>query len=114
MGFTNRIVLPNVSFTGQEDVRELLRDFEIFVSVNEWQDEKAGQYLAVYLIDEAKAFYHQQDESVKKSFSALSKVLIERYERGLALLKYKKNFKSCARNDGEALRLSVHTSFSLC
>ena len=109
MGSTNRIVLPNVSFTGQEGVREFLRDFEIFVSVNEWQDEKAGQYLAVYLIDEAKAFYHQQDESVKKSFSALSKVLIERYEGGLALLKYKKNFNSCARNDGEALHSYLST-----
>ena len=42
MGSTSRIVLPNVSFSGQEDIREVLRDFEIFVSVNEWQDEKAG------------------------------------------------------------------------
>ena len=103
MGSTKRLVLPNVSFTGQEDVREFLRDFKIFVSVNEWQDEQAGQYLAVYLKDEAKAFYHQQDESVKKGFSALSKVLIERYEGGLALLKYKKDFISRARNNDEAL-----------
>ena len=58
MGSTNRIVLPNVSFTGQEDVWEFLREFEIFVLVNEWQAEKAGQYLVVYLKDEAKAFYH--------------------------------------------------------
>ena len=77
------------------------------MSVNEWQAEKAGQYLVVYLKDEAKVFYHQQDELVKKSFSALSKVLIERYEGGLALLKYKKNFNSCTRNDGEALHSNL-------
>ena len=48
----------------------------------------------MYLKDEAKAFYHQ-DELVKKSISALSKVLIERYTLGgLALLKYKKTFNS--------------------
>ena len=101
MGSTNRIVLLNVSFIGQEVVLEFLRDFEIFVSVNAWQNKKAGQYLAVYLKDEAKAFYHQQDESVKKSFNALSKVLIE--TGGLALSKYKKDFNRHARNDGETL-----------
>lgn len=31
---------------------------EIYVAVNEWTGEKAGQYLAVYLKDDAKAFYH--------------------------------------------------------
>ena len=35
MGSTSRIVLPNVSFSGQEDICEFLRDFEIFVLVNE-------------------------------------------------------------------------------
>ena len=46
------VVLPYVKFTGQEDIREFLRDFEIFVSLNEWSNEKAGKYLAVYLKDE--------------------------------------------------------------
>ena len=62
-------------------MREFLRDFEICVIVNEWTDEKAGQYLAVYLKDDAKAFHHQQSESVKKSFCELSKALKQRYEK---------------------------------
>ena len=39
---SHRVVLPDVKFSGQEDVREFLRDFGIFVAVNEWTDEKAG------------------------------------------------------------------------
>ena len=39
---------------------------------------------------DAKAFYHQQEESVRKSYKELSGALKERYEGGLALLKYKK------------------------
>ena len=97
------VVLPDVKFTGQEDIREFLRDFEIFVSLNEWSDEKAGKYLAVYLKDEAKAFYHQQEEDVRKSYKRLSKALTDRYEGGLALLKSKKEFNGRVRKDGEAL-----------
>ena len=57
---SHRVVLPEAKFSGEEDVRGFLRDFEIYVTVNEWTDEKAGQYLAMYLKDDAKAFYHQQ------------------------------------------------------
>ncbi|KAJ7365130.1 hypothetical protein OS493_007779 [Desmophyllum pertusum] len=67
------------------------------------QDEKAGQYLAVYLKDDAKAFYHKQQETVRKSFSELSKALKKRYEGGLALLKYKREFNSRSRKEGEPL-----------
>ena len=49
---SNKTVLPEIKFSG-EDIREFLRDFEIFVAVNEWSDEKAGQYLAVFLKDDA-------------------------------------------------------------
>ena len=90
---SRQVVQPEVKFSG-EDVREFLRDFEIYVTVNKWMDEKAGQYLAVYLKDDAKAFYHQQSEAVRKSFSELSKALKLRYEGGLALLKYKRDFNS--------------------
>ena len=31
-----------------------------FIAVNEWWDEKAGQYLAVYLKDDAKAVRHSE------------------------------------------------------
>jgi len=55
----HRVVLPEAKFSGQEELREFLRDFEVYVTVNEWTDEKAGHYLAVYSKDEAKAFYHQ-------------------------------------------------------
>jgi len=41
---SHRVVLPEAKFSGEEDVREFLRDFEIYVTVNEWTDEKAGQY----------------------------------------------------------------------
>ena len=100
---SHRVVLPEAKFSGQEDVREFLRDFGIYVAVNEWTDEKAGQYLAVYLKDDAKAFYHQQPETVRKSFSELSNALKQRYEGGLALLKYKRDFNSRSRKEGEPL-----------
>ena len=100
---SHRVVLPEAKFSGEEDVREFLRYFEIYVTVNEWTDEKASQYLAVYLKDDAKAFYHQQSKTVRKSFSELSKALKQRYEGGLALLKYKRDFNSRSRKEGEPL-----------
>ena len=100
---SNKIVLPEQKFSREGDIREFLRDFEIFVAVNEWSDEKAGQYLAVFLKDDAKAFYHQQSEAVRKSYRELSQALKERYEGGLALLKYKKEFNARGRKDGETL-----------
>jgi hypothetical protein len=55
MGST-KTVLPDKKFSGGEDMRgEFLRDFEIYVAVNEWSDEKTGQFLAVFLTDDAKA-----------------------------------------------------------
>ena len=54
MGST-KTVLPDKKFSGEEDIREFLRDFEIYVAVNEWSDEKTGQFLAVFLTDDAKA-----------------------------------------------------------
>lgn len=53
---SHRVVLPESKFSGEEDVRKFLRDFQIYVAVNEWTDEKADQYLAVYLKDDAKRF----------------------------------------------------------
>ena len=76
------------------------------MKTSEWTDEKAGQYrqyLAVYLKDDAKAIYHQQSETVRKSFSELSKALKQRYEGGLALFKYKRDFNSRSRKEGEPL-----------
>ena len=103
MGST-KTVLPDKKFSGEEDIREFLRDFEIYVAVNEWSEEKAGQFLAVFLTDDAKAFYHhQQQESVRKSYKELSGALKERYEGGLALLKYKKVFNGRCRKSGETL-----------
>jgi len=52
---------------------------------------------------DVKAFYHQQSEAVRKSFSELSKALMQRYEGGLALLKYKRDFNSRSRKEGEPL-----------
>ena len=102
MGST-KTVLPDKKFSREEDIREFLRDFEIYVAVNEWSDEKAGQFLAVFLTDGAKAFYHQQQESVRKSYKELSGALKERYEGGLELLKYKKVFNGRCRKSGETL-----------
>ena len=68
---SHRVVLPESKFSGEEDVREFLRDFIMYVAVNEWSDEKAGQYLAVFLKDDAKAFFHQQSETVKKDLREL-------------------------------------------
>ena len=96
MGST-KIVHPDKKFSGEEGIREFLRDFEIHVAVNEWSDEKAGQFLAIFLTDDAKVFYHQEPESVRKSYGELSGALKERYEGGLALLKYKKVFNGRSR-----------------
>ena len=116
---SNKTVLPENKFSGEEDIREFLRDFEIFVAVNEWSDEEAGQYLAVFLKDDAKAFYLQQSETVGKSYRGLSRALKERYEGGLALLKYKKEFIARCRKDGQtlhsylsSLRLSYERAYS--
>ena len=100
---SNKTVLPENKFSGEEDIREFPRDFEIFVAVNEWSDLKVGQYLAVFLKDGAKAFYHQQSDTVRKSYNELSQALKERYEGSLALLKYKKEFNARNRKDGETL-----------
>jgi hypothetical protein len=119
MGST-KTVLPDKKFSGEEDIREFLRDFEIYVTVNEWSDEKAGQFLAVFLTDDAKDFYYQQQESVRKSYKELSGALKERYEGGLALLKYKKVFNGRCRKSGETLhsylselRLAYERAYSL-
>lgn len=40
---SHQVVLPEGKFTGKGNVREFLREFEIFVAVNEWTDEKASQ-----------------------------------------------------------------------
>ena len=88
---SHRVVLLESRFSGEEDKREFLRDFEMYVAVNEWSDEKAGHYLAVFLKDNATAFFHQQSETVEKSFSELAKALKQRYKGGLALLKYKRD-----------------------
>ena len=118
MGST-KVVLPEKKFSGEEDIREFLRDFEIYVAVNEWTDAKAGQYLAVFLKDDAKAFYHQQGQDVRVSYKKLSEALKERYEGGSALLKYKKEFSAKSRKDGESLhtylsdlRLSYERAYS--
>ena len=50
---SNKTVLPENKFSGEGDIREFLRDFEIFVVVNEWSDEEGGQNLAVFLKDDA-------------------------------------------------------------
>ena len=100
---SHRVVLPESKFSVEEDVREFLRDFEMYVAANEWSDRKAGQYLAVFLNDDAKAFFHQQSETVKKSFGELSKALKQRYEGGLALLKYKRDLNSRSHKDSEPL-----------
>ena len=100
---SNKTVHPENNFSGDEDIREFLRDFKIFDAVNEWLDEKAGQYLAVFLKRDAKAFCHQQEGTVRKSYKELSHALKERYEGGIALLKYKKEFNARSRKGGETL-----------
>ena len=82
----------------------------MYIAVNEWSDEKAGQYLAVFLKDDVRAFFfHQQSETVKKSFSELSKARKQRYKGGLALLKYKRDFNSRSLKDGEPLHSNEAT-----
>ena len=72
-----------------------------------------------FLTDDAKAFYHQQPESVRKSYGKLSGALKERYEGGLALLKYKKVFDGRSRKSRETvhsylieLRLAYERAYS--
>ena len=95
--------MPEEKFTGLEDIRKFLREFQIYVDLNEWGDERAGKYLAVFLRDEARDFYHQQGETTKKSLQALVEALPDRCEGWLALLKYKKDFQRHTRKEREAL-----------
>ena len=101
VGF-HRGVLPEAKCSGEEDVREFLRDFETYEAVNEWTDEKTDQYLAVHLKNGAKAFIINS-RSLRKRFSEFSKALKQRCEGGLALLKYKRDFNSKSRKEGEPL-----------
>ena len=52
MGST-KTVLPDKKFSGEEDIREFLRDFEIYVAVS---DEKAGQFLGSISDERCKGF----------------------------------------------------------
>ena len=63
-----KVILPDLKFTGREDIREFIREFRLYVELNEWGDDKAAKYLAVFLKEEAKDFYHQQIDEVKNSF----------------------------------------------
>ena len=36
---SNKTVLTENKFSGEEDIREFLRGFEVFVAVNEWSDQ---------------------------------------------------------------------------
>ena len=65
--------------------------------------KQASTDLAVFFKHDAKAFFHQQSEKVKKSFGQISKALKQRYEEGLALLKYKRDLNLRSRKDGEPL-----------
>ena len=98
-----KVILPDLKFTGREDIREFIREFRLYVELNEWGDDKAAKYLAVFLKEEAKDFYHQQIDEVKNSFESLVGALLDRFEGGLALLKYKKDFNSRSRQNGEPL-----------
>ena len=44
----NKKALLENKFSGEGDIHEFLRNFEILVVVNEWSDKKAGQYMAVF------------------------------------------------------------------
>ena len=39
---SNKTVLAENKFSGEEGIQEFLQDFEIFVAVNEWSNEEAG------------------------------------------------------------------------
>ena len=93
---SHRVVLPESKFSGEEDERDFLRDFEIYVAVNEWSNEKAGQYLAVYLKDDVKAFFHQQSET-QRGIKAGSEAEIRRWS-GFVKVQERRS-----RKDGEPL-----------
>ena len=63
----NKTVLPE-SISSQE--KGIFENFYAISksTLNEWSDEKAAQYLAVFLKDDANAFYHQQSRTVRMSY----------------------------------------------
>jgi hypothetical protein len=66
----NKTVLPESISSQEKGIFE-----------NTKNDEKAGQYLAVFFKDDAKAFYHQQSGTeVRMSYRQLSQTLKERYK----------------------------------
>ena len=108
----NKAILPDCKFDGSDKVpiRQYLMEFELYTELNEWNDEKAAKYLAVHLTGDAKAFLHeliQSDAAITKSYTSLKERLLERYEGGLATLRYVREWQQRKRNGGEGLHQFV-------
>lgn len=100
--------LPQRKFKGAEDpegIRSYLKYFKLYVDLNGWNDESAGKFLTISLEGDAQAFLFELpvDGNFRKSFKALSDKLVERYEGGLAVLKYIRDWQQRTRKKGEPL-----------
>lgn len=101
--------LPQKKFKGSEDpegIRSYLKYFQLYIDLNGWDDEKAGRFLTIALDGDAQAFLFElpdDDNNYRKSFKALSDKLIQRYEGGLAVLKYMRDWQQRSRRKGEPL-----------
>lgn len=101
-----KLTLPQKKFKGAEDpegIRSYLRYFQLYIEVNGWADEAAGKYLTISLEGDAQAFLFELPEDCRKSYQSLSKKLIQRYEGGLAVLKYIRDWQQRTRKKGEPL-----------
>lgn len=101
--------LPQRKFKGAEDsegIRSYLKYFQLYIDLNGWDDEAAGKFFTIALEGDAQAFLFElpdDDNNFRKSFKALSEKLIQRYEGGLAVLKYIRDWQQRSRKKGEPL-----------
>lgn len=101
--------LPQKKFRGAEDpegIRSYLKYFQLYIDLNGWNDESAGKFLTIALEGDAQAFLFElpdDEKNYRKSFKALSEQLIQRYEGGLAVLKYIRDWQQRTRKKGEPL-----------
>jgi hypothetical protein len=106
----SKLTLPDSKFSGADDrvgIQQYLRHFQLYVALNEWSDQKAGRYLSVFLTGDAEAFLYElcneDPEKFKNSYAELSARLVQRYEGGLANLRYRREWQQRVRSREESL-----------
>ena len=82
---SNKTVLPENKFSGEKRYPGIFTRLRNLRGGERMVRRKSRSIFGSVFENDAKAFYHQQSETVRKSYRELSRALKERYEGGLAL-----------------------------